>query len=71
MGDVTDSVCTFYGVVNMRKGLIKCDTCGCVFMHNSCVGLNRAQGEAFGRWNCKQCRSVAIILVRAETSPIN
>ena len=55
MGDERDSVCSFCGVVNKRKKLIRCDTCGCLF-HLSCVGLTRAQAEAFGRWNCEQCR---------------
>ena len=58
MGDERDSVCSFCGVVNRRKRLVKCDTCGCLF-HLSCVGLTRAQAEDFGRWNCEQCRGVA------------
>ena len=69
MGDERDSVCSFCGVVNRRKRLLKCDTCGCLF-HLSCVGLTRAQAEAFGRWNCEQCRGVARVPARAETRPI-
>ena len=48
----------------------KCDTCGCLF-HLSCVGLTRAQAEAFGRWNCEQCRGVARVPAKAETPPID
>ena len=70
MGDERDSVCSFCGVVNRRKRLVKCDTCGCLF-HLSCVGLTRAQAEAFGRWNCGQCRGVARVPARAETPPID
>ena len=70
MGDGIDSVCSFCGVVNRRKRLVKCDTCGCLF-HLSCVGLTRAQAEAFVRWNCEQCRGVVRVPVRAETPPID
>ena len=70
MGNERDSVCSFFGVVNRRKRLIKCDTCGCLF-HLSCVGLTRAQAEAFGRWNCEQCRGVARVPARAENPPID
>ena len=70
MGDERDSVCSFCGVVNRRKRLVKCDTCGCLFLL-SCVGLTRAQAEAFGRWNCEQCRGVARVPARAETPPID
>ena len=70
MGDERDSVCSFCGVVNRRKRLIKCDTCGGLF-HLSCVGLTRAQAEVFGRGNCEQCRGVARVPARAETSPID
>ena len=37
------------------------------FIAVSCVGLTRAQAEAFERWNCEQCRGVARVLARAET----
>ena len=70
MGDERDSVCSFCGIVNRRKRLVKCDTCGCLF-HLSCVGLTRAQAEAFGSWNCEQCRCVARVPARAETPPID
>ena len=70
MGDERDSVCSFCGVVNRRKRLIKCDTCGCLF-HLSCVGRIRAQAEASGRWNCEQCRGVARVPARAEIPPID
>ena len=70
MGDERDSVCSFCGVVNRRKKLIRCDTCKCLF-HLSCVGLTRAQAEAFGRWNCEQCRVVSRAPARAETPPID
>ena len=70
MGDERDSVCSFCGVVNRRKKLIRCDTCGCL-VHLSCVGLIRAQAEAFGWWNCEQCRGVAMAPARAETPPID
>ena len=36
-----------------------------------CVGLIRAQAEAFGRWNFEQCRGVARAPARAETAPID
>ena len=49
--------------------MIRCDTCGCLF-HLSCVGLTRAQAEAFGRRNCKQCRGAARAPARVETPPI-
>ena len=42
----------------------------CLF-HLSCVGLTRAKAEAFGRWNCEQCRGVARAPARAETPPID
>ena len=84
MGDERDSVCSICGVVNSRKKIIKCDTCGCLFhlsyvkcdacgclFHLSYVGLTRAQIEAFGRWNCDQCLGVARFPARAETTPIN
>ena len=45
-------------------------TCGCLF-HLSCVGLTRAQAEAFGRWNCDQCRGVARVPAIAETPSID
>ena len=70
MGDERDSVCSFSGVVNRRHVGETCDTCGCLF-HLSCVGLTRAQAEAFGRWNCEQCLSVARVPARAETPPID
>ena len=70
IGDERDSVCCFCGVVNRRKRLINCDTCGCLF-HLSCVGLTRAQAEAFMRWNCEQCQGVARVPTRAETPPID
>ena len=72
MGDERDSVCSFCGIVNRRKKLIRCDTCarGRLFLL-SCVGLTRAQAEAFGRWNCEQCQGVASVPARAETPPID
>ena len=70
MGDGKDSVCSLCIVVNWRKRLIKCDTYGCLF-HLSCVGLTRAQAEAFVRWNCEQNRGVARVPARAETPPID
>ena len=70
MGDERDSVCSFCGVVNRSKRLNKCDACGCLF-HLSCVGLIRAQAEAFGRWNCEHCRGVARVPTGAEIPPIN
>ena len=70
IGDERDSVCSFCGVINRRKKLIRCDTCGCLF-HLSCVGLTWTQAEAFGRWNCVQCRCVAKVPARAETPPFD
>ena len=42
-----------------------------ILFHLSCVGLTRAQAEAFGRWNYEQCRGVARVPARAETPPID
>ena len=56
--------------LNSRKRLIKWDTCGCLF-HLSCVGLTRAQAEAFWRWNCEHCRGVERVPAKAETPPID
>ena len=53
----------FCRVVNRRKRRVRCANCDCLF-HVSCVGLTRAQADAFGRWNFEQCQGVARVPTR-------
>ena len=70
MGDERDSVCSFCGVVNRRKKLIRCNTCGVPLPPLMCRPHQRA---SLGLWEVelRECRGVARVPTRAETPPID